>query len=135
MAVLIKDNKIGTVREYSLLQSLKSLAYLYECEFVNGCANGLPECCFECKPNYGYLKYIKQSNLSKYKEAFSDRTGFWDRDEGCRLEVKLRSVTCITHLCKSAKDRISNRMLSGLIALETIMRDLENIVAVTEVGN
>ena len=131
--MVIKENKVKTLREYELLDNLKKLySFLNKCKFKAGkCLMGTPECCFECGAKSGYLKYIIKEDAKNYL-GFSKEDGFWDKDKGCLLLPKYRSVKCLFYLCDMARERIEKEKgieyLEGIKALESIMSEMEDYI-------
>ena len=114
-------------RELRLLRGLKRLSFLYQCKRDGSwCPRGQNHCCKECGEHGGYLEYLEPEDLQEYQKALIE--GSFLGDDGCRLPVHLRSVTCITHLCRQSKKEMPSDLVIGLQALKEVMLDLESAI-------
>ena len=109
----IKSAKIKQTHEYAQLERLKKLWALFfcsECQYKW-------ICCDTCKGSDGYLRYRIEGE--HYPECFLEE------GVGCKLPLSLKSVTCITHICKEKRAFMDKDYLDGLDVLIETMRKLE----------
>lgn len=83
---------------------------------VNGSWSSKPDrvemcCCANCETKIGYLDAIPVGTARKYLRYWSKKTGFWRKGKGCILPRKMRSPTCLLHICHSIAPRGSVQKL------------------------
>lgn len=109
----LKSNKIKQTNEYQKLLQLKKLWSLFFCPTCNF----MWHCCSACVESAGYLRFKVEGE--DYPEPFLQE------GIGCQLPLELKSVTCITFMCKEKRATIGEEYLRGLDALTDVMKGLE----------
>lgn len=139
----LKDSRIKGVHEEQRLRALKRFVGLLDfgCQRDGAICVHLPSCwcCIGLGDGARHIKYVAEEDesiyLASYRPGGPADCGFWDQDSGCRLPWELRPVACLMFICPEAVENLDLDYHAGLKALLEVMRELEEVVERTEIGD